>query len=906
MKFNFSRLGFYLNIIFLLLTMLFAEYIGANMDQPTRSQSNEQLANAEEDSVLQNIVTLPGFEVQKIYEVPNEQQGSWVSLSVGPNGHLIASDQQNKGMFRIEVTGEIENPEVRTEQLIMPISGAQGSGWMDNHFYVNVNGKGLFRMNYNEDDEIFNILEYLGGPDGRGEHGNHALIQAQDSNDLYVVNGNHTTPPDFTSSSILNWKEDILLPRNWDARGHARGVTAPGGYITRINSDATEWHIVSIGYRNTYDIAQNQYGDLFAYDSDMEWDMGMPWYRPTRLIHAVSGSDYGWRSGSGKWKEYYEDSLPPIVNVGPGSPTGLLFGKGAKYPAKYQQALFGLDWTFGTMYAFHIEPDGASYTAEVEEFLSGSPLPLTDAAIGSDGYLYFITGGRDKESTLYRVIYTGEESITEKVSFEEDPQAKEARELRRGLEAFHGTEDPEAVDSAWPHLNSNDRFIRHAARVAIEWQSVENWAEKAMTEERPQARITALVALARAGSEEYRDGAIESLIGLNFNELTSMQKLGYLRAASLIFMRLGDPTDDQRSEINDILLEQLPHEDERVNTELIRVLVYLEEPRVIEKALALLQEEIAPPVPDWDSTLINRSEDYGGTIMEMLNNPPPIHKLEYAFMLRNLAHGWTIEQRREYFSFINEASEQGMGGNSYTGFLERMRDEALRNASEEEIDAVSDLTGVSLNRTPDFEINPPVGPGRQWTVEEALEVLNEDQNVNDNETEAELSFERGRSLFHATACASCHRLGGFGGNIGPDLGSVSNRFNRADILEEIIHPSRSISDQYSSYMVTTNEGESYTGQIVKRQDTVEIYSQNMDEPPTIVSRDQVALIEEVETSQMPPGLINTLNPEELKDLIAYLESGGNPEADIYTDEDDEVSEEEDLESDDAESEDAED
>ncbi|MDZ7720781.1 MAG: c-type cytochrome [Balneolaceae bacterium] len=893
MKFNVSRAGFYLNIFFLLLTMLIAGGFSANINQRVDLQDSEHFADAEKDSVLQNIETLPGFEVQKIYEVPREQQGSWVALGVGPKGHLIASDQETKGMYRIEISGDIDNPEVRTEELVMPISGAQGLQWMDDHLYVNVNGKGLFRMKYNEEGDLFNILEYLGGPDGGGEHGNHALIKAQDNNGLYVVNGNHTPPPDFTSSSIKNWKEDILLPRNWDARGHARGITAPGGYIARINSDATEWHMVSIGYRNTYDIAQNQHGDLFAYDSDMEWDMGMPWYRPTRLVHAVSGSDYGWRSGSGKWKEYYEDSLPPIVNVGPGSPTGLLFGTGAKYPAKYQHALFGLDWTFGTMYAFHIKPEGASYKAEVEEFLSGSPLPLTDAVIGSDGYLYFVTGGRDKESTLYRVIYTGNESTTEAESFEEDDEAKEARELRKSLEAFHGTQNSEAIDTAWPHLDNHDRFIRHAARVAVEWQPVDAWAEKAMNEERPQARITALVALARAGSEEYRNGAIESLIDLNFESLTPMQKLGYLRAASLIFMRLGDPDDEQRSEITDILLEQLPHDDVRVNTEVIRLLVYLEEPRVIEKALALLQEEKAPPVPDWNSALIARSEEYGGTIMEMLNNPPPIHKLEYAFMLRNLAHGWTIEQRREYFTFINEASEQGMGGNSYSGFLERMRDEALRNASEEEIEAVSDLTGVSLNRTPDFEINPPAGPGREWTVEEALAVLNEDQNG--NETDSELSFERGRSLFHATACASCHRLGGFGGNIGPDLSSVSNRFNREGILEEIIHPSRSISDQYSSYMVKTNDGESYTGQIVKRRDTVEIYTQNMDQPPTIVSRDQVASIEEAETSQMPPGLINALNPEELKDLMAYLLAAGNPEADIYKSEDDETNSENDEE-----------
>ncbi|NBC66649.1 MAG: hypothetical protein GVY07_13465 [Bacteroidetes bacterium] len=186
MNLNFKRAGFYLNIFFLLSTLLFAKYGGTNEGHRSHQQENEAFASAETDSVLQNIETIPGFEVQKIYEVPRDQQGSWVSLSVGPKGHLIASDQETKGMFRIEITGEDNDPDVRTEELIMPISGAQGLQWVDDNFYVNVNGKGLFRMKYDEESDLFNILEYLGGPDGGGEHGNHALIKAQNNKDLFL------------------------------------------------------------------------------------------------------------------------------------------------------------------------------------------------------------------------------------------------------------------------------------------------------------------------------------------------------------------------------------------------------------------------------------------------------------------------------------------------------------------------------------------------------------------------------------------------------------------------------------------------------------------------------------------------------------------------------------------------
>ena len=127
---------------------------------------------------------------------------------------------------------------------------------------------------------------------------------------------------------------------------------------------------VTVGYRNSYDFDFNADGELFVYDSDMEWDMGLPWYRPTRIVHATDGSELGWRSGAGVWPWYFVDSLPPIADVGPGSPVGVTFGYGAKFPANYQKAMFACDWTFGTIYAVHLEPEGSTYKAVKEEFLS--------------------------------------------------------------------------------------------------------------------------------------------------------------------------------------------------------------------------------------------------------------------------------------------------------------------------------------------------------------------------------------------------------------------------------------------------------------------------------------------------------------------------------------------------------
>ena len=854
--------------------VMFTDYLSTPSPEPGYGKKEMDMVpeSAEADTAISSV--LDGFEVQLVYEVPKESEGSWVSLGIDSDGNLIASDQRNGGTYRIIIDGDIDNPEVDVEKLVMPVSGAQGLLWAFDHLYANVNGTGLFRLRDKNGEGELNMMEFLGGPTTSGEHGNHAVIKTEDGEGLYYIAGNHTPPPaDLTSSRISGWEEDLLLPRDWDARGHARGILAPGGFIARINPEATEWEMLSIGYRNQYDAAINKHGDLFVYDSDMEWDMGMPWYRPTRIVHAVSGSDYGWRSGSGKWPEYYEDSLPPMLNIGPGSPTALEFGYGAAFPAKYQRALFAFDWTFGTIYAIHLTPDGPTYQAEAEEFVSGSPLPLTSAVVGTDGALYFTTGGRNQDSKLYRVIYRGEES-TEPAEPEDNPEASEARELRRHLESFHGREHSDALDASWPYLSSEDRILRHAARVAVEAQPVDAWAERVLNEENIQARITGMVALARTAPPNFKSDAILSLLELDKAELTSGQKLGMLRAMALIFMRLGEPDNAERNEVADALQELLPDEDDRVNTELIRLLVYLEDSRVIPKALTLIRNEQTSQSPDWSNSLLERNEDYGGVIQEMIDTPPPTRELRFAYMLRTLREGWTIEQRREYFTFINNAAGR-FGGASFEGFLEDTRAEALRNSTEEEREAVSDITGIDLAQEPDFDITPPEGPGREWTVDGAMEELS--GQLNDG---SDRNFERGRSLFFAVSCATCHRFDRYGGDIGPDLSNVSRRFRTEGVIEKIIDPNVLISDQYSSSTITLEDGTVITGLAIERGENMEIYTRNPDEPPTVVSRDDVTSVEQADVSQMPPGLINSLSAEELQDLMAYIMSGGDAEDDL--------------------------
>lgn len=817
-----------------------------------------------------DITAAEGFKVELLHTVAREEQGSWVALATLPGGKLIASDQGKAGFFEIEIS-DGATPGVRVEKILAEVSGAMGMTWAFGGLYAHLSGKTLVRVHDSDGDGKLDAVEELPGTNGSGEHGNHAVIPTADGKRLYVDAGNHTSLVELASSRVPTWDEDLLLPRQWDARGHARGRLAPGGWVATFDPEAKNYELMAIGFRNQYDIALNQHGDLFTFDADMEWDMGMPWYRPTRICQVVSGADFGWRSGTGKWPSYYEDSLPPVVDIGPGSPTGVVAGVGAAFPPKYQDAIFALDWTFGTIYAIHLEEQGAGYVGKAEPFVYGAPLPVTDAVIGDDGALYFTIGGRNTQSALYRVTYAGSEASAPPAPG--NPEAKMARERRRALEAYHGKVAGGALDDAWPALSSGDRYLRHAARVAVESQPVENWAERVLKEAEPQARITGAVALARIGDPaEYRQPLLDSLIELDAARLPDSQLLGLLRAYALNFIRLGRPTIEERERIIAELDPLLPHANADVNTELVRVLVYLEAPSVIGKTMDLIANRGEPEVPDWIE-LAGRNAGYGAKILEMLQNHPPSREIGYAFMLRNLKNGWTLKQRRQYFEFLNGAAKH-VGGASYAGFLTNLRDEALGNCTNAERAALADVTGENFNPVPDFEIVPPKGPGQNWTVEDAA------RHTGGGELK-KADYENGRGLFHAIGCAACHRFNGLGGDIGPDITSTRNKFDAAYVLESIIKPSEAISDQYGSFSVTMKNGDTHLGLVVERGESVDIYPPVNGAEPITVKAAEVARIEQSPVSQMPPGLINALNGDEVRDLIAYLMSGGDPKDKVY-------------------------
>ncbi|MCC6494317.1 MAG: hypothetical protein IT424_15000 [Pirellulales bacterium] len=252
--------------------------------------------------------TRRGFRIELVYAPALANEGSWVSLTVDGRGRLIASDQYGL-LYRVTpapLGGDAGQS--RCEPIRVGVGAAQGMTFVNDALYVMVNApgdaisSGLYRVTDTNGDDRFDQAEELAPLRGSGEHGPHAVIASPDGKSLYFCAGNYTRSPVFRKSRVpAGWGEDQLLPRLDDPAGQANGVPAPGGWIVQCDLNGQQCELMSVGYRNIYDMAFNEDGELFTCDSDLDVDIGVPWYRPPAVLHVTSGADYGWRGGDGIW-----------------------------------------------------------------------------------------------------------------------------------------------------------------------------------------------------------------------------------------------------------------------------------------------------------------------------------------------------------------------------------------------------------------------------------------------------------------------------------------------------------------------------------------------------------------------------------------------------------------------------
>jgi hypothetical protein len=310
------------------------------------------------------------------------------------------------------------------------------------------------------------------------------------------------------------------------------------------------------------------------------------------------------------------------------------FGYTTAFPAKYQKALFVADNNYGRIIAVHLKPAGSGYVATSwENFIwpkglyGGTPrMPhnVTDMIVAKDGTLYYVIGNRRTQSYLMKVTYVGKQPTT-RVEYRNADGAAD-RALRHSLEQFHWTRnDPKAVAAAWPHLGSDDRFLRFAARVAVETVSADTWKARALTETDPATSMIALLALARVGGATANEELFTALERFPLTTLSDPLRIQKLRVIEVAVSRNGKPSDAAVQKTIADVDAAFPGSSFDLNTEMSQILAAFNAPTAVEKTMRLV-----------DQTKIYEEQ------------------FAYRYNLRSVTAGWTPEMRKTYFKWLNE------------------------------------------------------------------------------------------------------------------------------------------------------------------------------------------------------------------------------------------------------------
>ncbi|MDB4644700.1 c-type cytochrome [Rubripirellula sp.] len=802
------------------------------------------------------------FQIQQVpfSTKPLMDLGSWVSMTIDSDGRLIIAREAN-GLLRLTLSPEGDSIE-STEWINRDLKECRGLTFRGEELFANANNsKGLYRLRPMGDG--FGEPELIYASSGGVGHGRNDLVVGPDQL-LYAIHGDAV---DLPKNAV-----DHTSPY----RQAAKGTKTSEGHLLRINPDNGKVEILAAGLRNPYGIDFNTQGDCFTYDADAEYDMGAPWYRPTRMLHLTTGGDFGWRGVTRSWPAYYPDhpdNAVPGLDIGKGSPTTVKFGTRSNFPPKYRQGLFVLDWAYGRILLVNLLPRGSSYTMTSETFLKGRPLNVTDLDFGPDGSMYLITGGRKTQSTLYRVKYIGKrlgpaEANTETVTAHHvkcQNFASTSRQARHDLESLLTNEiTDQQFGTAWQQLGNPDPWIRHAAARVVERVPTSQWEEKALGETDPNVAVQAITCLMRSQESKNSAQAIMRLAELarKSNSQTKPSDPNYsIRPHALYGIKLALAQLGKRSKkFDQKLIASLSamYPAATTNTSTNDTASSVESMHILHEQNRLLSELLATLGDKW---VVSK------TIQLLKQTTSAEQRLHYLYVLRNVVTGWTPDLRRTYFTNLAMAAEE-VGGAGLPDFLQRIKEDAMKQVSAEDqptLAAIVDEWRASEEPTASLTAVPrPIV--QVWTVEQILSGTHPTGNKKD-----------GKKTFATAGCIHCHRFATDGQVLGPDLTAAMSRYSRRDLLAAVVKPSDVIAENYRSVQILTKDGRVVTGQITRggdyRSPVLRIATDPNHPSHTVeIQKSDIASRKSSQISWMPEGLLNTLTRQQIFDLIAYLES----------------------------------
>lgn len=668
-------------------------------------------------------------------------------------------------------------------------------------------------------------------------------------------------------------------------------LTMLGGGIVRVRPDGTEMEVYNHGMRNIYDVAIDPFMNIFTRGNTND---GGGWN--IRFSHQIQSAEYGYPV---LFKHFTEEIIPAMVDLGGGSGTGALFMDDSTWPDKFNNVPMMADWGRSQLYIHRVTSSGASYTQEEEDFIK---LPqITDLDIDASGRLYLSAwdgAGYSGDSSKGFVV----RAIPKNWEYKAFPDLEKASisDLQNLLTAGSGTARlyaqqelftrpaKKAAEAAWNiasdislaleyrvagmytysqitgeegiqnlvQLASEDQMKEHVLRALSDRKALVDKVPldlfvEGVKDPSPRVQAAAIIGLGRLGKTEAAEALLQVDVPVSFIAPPKEQEgphatpnteiiPAHLAVQSLVRLNAVDPTVEAiGSEHSDLALWALRymHDPKAVDG----LIAAYHKTREAETSNVALQHKILATL----ARLYQKEADYDASWW--WSTRPDTHGPYYkpvtweasAKIKTVLMDEWKQSSTAEKELFADLNGKLRLGINEFGGGEELL---------------VLEETKVDLEK-----IKNKKGQVGESSIEDVMLAM------------AEIKGDpvAGKGIFMQQGCNACHSIDKGEALKGPFMGQIGSIMSRQQIAESILKPNASISQGFSTVLVSTNDGKSMMG-FITGESADQLILRDITGAAHTIDVNNIEKREELENSMMPAGLANSLSYEEFASLITYL------------------------------------
>ena len=661
-------------------------------------------------------------------------------------------------------------------------------------------------------------------------------------------------------------------------------MTQLGGGIVRVRPDGTEMEVYTHGLRNIYDVAIDPYMNIFTRDNTND---GGGWN--IRFSNQSQSGEYGYPV---LFKNFTEEIIPALIDLGGGSGTGSLFLDDPTWPAKYNRVPMMADWGRSQIYVHRLTPDGPTFQQKEEEFIKLSQ--VTDLDIDASGRVYLAAwdgagySGNPGKGFITRAVPQGwQYKAFKDISKSSVKQLAALLRSESAVQRLAAQQEllkrpaKDAAKAAWGVANDMKAplYVRVAGMYtyaqAAGADGIDNLAKLASENDMREYALRALADRKPYVAKVPVDPFLKALENGNAREKLAaaigLGRLGRPEGAQALlkvkvpgsFVAPAKGTEGPHATPNSAIVT--PHIAVRalvalnavdacvkaVGTEnstiALWALRYMHDPKAVDGLIAAYGKTSDKALKEQILTTLGRiykkEADYDGSWW--WSTRPDTHGPYYkaiewessAKVKDFLMKEWSNASDKQFFADLNGRNRMG-----------------ITEFGGEEVVAAKEEVKVDLEK-----IRNKKGQVGESSIEDVMLAIAKIQG----------DPAAGRKLFTKQGCVACHSLSRSEVMKGPFMGQIGSIMNREQIAESILKPNASISQGFASVMITTKGDKTYMG-FVSEESADKLVIRDITGQVNTIRVANITSRKEMETSMMPPGLANELSYEEFASLITFL------------------------------------